>query len=115
MRLSPPLAFGWAIIVGLTSLALASFFGFMTVASVLIHLDDVYSRASLLSIRAIFLGLTISPLVILFNATYYLFFAHKKYTEWHEGYAKRRILNKKTPTVIIETKKEPYDYGEDGL
>jgi hypothetical protein len=115
MKLNPPLAFGWAIIAGLISLVLTGFFGFIVVASLLTNLGDVYGQETMIMIQSILLGLTLLPFVILINAIYYLFFAHKNYTKWYKNYAKRHHLGAEAKTTKKKVQKASDDYAEDDL
>ena len=119
MKMNPPLAFGWALFVGIVCLILTGFFGFILVASLMSTLSVVYGQVTILVIEAIMLGLMILPLAILVNIIYYLFFAHKGYTEWYADYAKRHrlcdeavIVKKKTKA---KSKKESEDYCDEDL
>lgn len=115
MKLNPPLAFGWAIATGLISLILTGFFGFIIVASLFTNLSAVYGQGTMLVAQAVLLGLTLLPLIILLNAIYYLFFAHKNYTKWYEDYAKRHHLNEKAKIVKRKTPKSSDGFVEDDL
>ena len=99
MKMAPNLAFGWAIFLGLTSLVLAGFFGFVLFVSFATHLDQVYGQAMMLIVQSIFAGLMVLPLIIFLNAVYYLFFAHKGYLKWYADYAKRHHLGEEAKVV----------------
>ena len=115
MKLNPPLAFGWAIATGLISLILTGFFGFIVVASLFTNLSAVYGQGTMLVVQAALLGLTLLPLIILLNAIYYLFFAHKNYAKWYKDYAKRHHLNEKTKIAKRKTPKSSDGFVEDDL
>ena len=47
-------------------------------------------------ILCFYAAIAIMSLIIAIDAAYYLFIAHKKYSEWHAGYSRRNHLIKKT-------------------
>ena len=101
--MTPPLAFGWAIILGFISLILVGFFGLILVGSILTNLGVVYGTARIIIIQSLMAILTTFPLVILINAIYYLFCAHKGYTKWYKDYAKRHHLIIKSAKTTKKT------------
>lgn len=115
MKLNPPLAFGWAIIMGLICLVLAGFFGFILFATFAIDLTVVYGAWTLLIIQAIMAGLMVLPLIIFLNASYYLFFAHKKYAKWYASYAKRNHIDEEAKVVKKKSKKTTDEYSDEDL
>ena len=113
MKLNPPLAFGWALLVGIICLFLTVFFGFILIAMSITPLDAVYGAITLYIIGSIMLLLTTMPLIILVNTIKYLFFAHKRYEKWYKDYAKRHHLGEEVK-VAKKSKKENSEY-DDGL
>ena len=118
MKLNPPLAFGWAIFVGVISLILTGFFGFILVAIFTTPLEEVYGLAMLYIIGSFMLLFTFLPLLILINVIYYLFFAHKDYVKWYKDYAKRNHIGEEAVIVKKKTsrsKKAAEDNYDDDL
>ena len=118
MKLNPPLAFGWALFMGLICLVLAGFFGFILFATFAIDLTVVYGVATMLIIQSIMAALMVLPLIIFLNTFYYLFCAHKGYAEWYAGYAKRNHIGEEAKVVKKKKttkKKKSDDYSDDDL
>ena len=119
MKLNPPLAFGWAVFIGIICLILTGFFGFVLVAMFVNSLEEIYGPAMLCIVGVIMFLLTVLPLLILLNAIYYLFFAHKEYAKWYQYYAKRHHLGEEVKVVKKTSKKNnqklPDEYVDDGL
>ena len=113
MKLDPPLAFGWAVFI------LTGFFGFVLVAMFVNSLEEIYGSVMLCIVGIIMFLFTVLPLLILLNAIYYLFFAHKEYVKWYQYYAKRHHLGEEVKVVKKTSKKNnqklPDEYVDDGL
>ena len=103
IKLNPPLAFGWALFIGVICLILTGFFSFILVAMFANSLEEVYGATMLYIIGSIMLVLTVLPLLILVNVVYYLFFAHKGYVKWYKDYAKRHHLGEEATVVKKKT------------
>lgn len=104
MRLNPPLAFGWALFLGIISLVIVVYFAIIIFALAVTPLNNVYGSGMVVSIGILAAALVVAPLLVLINSIYYLFFAHKGYLEWYKDYAKRHHLGEEAK-VVKKTKK----------
>ena len=116
MKMNPPNAFGWALLIGLICLILVSFFGFSFIAILTADLAVVFGEAVIIVVEAVYLILVLLPLVILVNIIYYLLFAHKGYEKWYKDYAKRNHIGEETKTVKKSQNSHKSDeYTDDDL
>lgn len=113
IKLNPPLAFGWALFIGVICLILTGFFGFILVTMFTKSLEEVYGLSMLYIIGSIMLVLTALPLLILVNVVYYLFFAHKGYVKWYKDYAKRHHLGEEATVVKKKTSRTKKTTADD--
>ena len=104
MRLNPPLAFGWALFLGIISLVIVVYFAIIIFALAVTPLNNVYGSGMVVSIGILAVALVVAPLLVLINSIYYLFFAHKGYLEWYKDFAKRHHLGEEAK-VVKKTKK----------
>lgn len=111
-KMSPPSAFGWAIFVGIICFIATGFFGFILVASIIANLASIFGQATMAVIQFIYAVLAILPFILVLDAGYYLFFAHRGYMKWYAGYAKRNHIAKEARIVRKPTVPED-DFDED--
>ena len=116
MKMTPPNALGWALLVGIICLIFTGFFGFAFIALLLTDMAAIFGEATIVVAEAIYFVLTILPLVILVNIIYYLFFARRGYEKWYKDYARRHHLGEEARTVKKSAPKQTDgEYVDDDL
>ena len=116
LKMRPPNAFGWALLIGLICLVLTGFFGFAAIAVLMADMAEIFGEATIIAVGIVYLTLMLLSLFVLVNAIYYVFFAHKGYEKWYKDYAKRNHIGEEAKLVKKSQNSHKSDeYTDDDL